>query len=143
LNRRFLAADGSVRMHGSASDGVAIIGPEGPTDPEGGVLFALDEAGRLLAAAVNYTCHPTAAGNADEDAAVVGLPVELFVELGLETKARSPIRHTWIVGDASDTGGYIPTRQAFARAVSGRGWRAGARSPRRGASCWWQRRCAC
>jgi hypothetical protein len=63
FNRRYLAADGTVRMHGSAPDGVEIVGPEGPTDPEVGVLFAEDADGNLLSALVNYTCHPTAAGH--------------------------------------------------------------------------------
>jgi neutral ceramidase len=63
FNRRFLDSAGGIRMHGSAPADVEIVGPEGPTDPEVGVLFAEDEAGRLLTAAVNFTCHPTAAGH--------------------------------------------------------------------------------
>lgn len=63
FNRRYLARDGSVRMHGAAPDGVEIIGPEGTTDPEVGVLFAEDAAGQLLSAVISYTCHPTSAGH--------------------------------------------------------------------------------
>lgn len=63
FNRRYLDSTGTIRMHGSAPTSVEIVGPEGPTDPEVGVLFAEDELGRLLTAAVNFTCHPTAAGH--------------------------------------------------------------------------------
>lgn len=45
--------------------------------------------------------------------ALVGIPGELFVELGLEIQKRSPFAHTFIIELANDTLGYIPTRQAF------------------------------
>lgn len=47
--------------------------------------------------------------------ALVGIPGELFVELGLEIQKRSPFAHTFIIELANDTLGYIPTRQAFAQ----------------------------
>jgi len=63
FNRRYLDGAGTIRMHGGAPAGVEIVGPEGPADPEVGVLFAEDATDRLLAAAVNFACHPTAAGH--------------------------------------------------------------------------------
>lgn len=48
------------------------------------------------------------------DAVLVGLPGEVFTEFGLEIKARSPFRETFIVELANGWHGYIPTRAAFA-----------------------------
>jgi neutral ceramidase len=45
--------------------------------------------------------------------AFVGIPGELFVELGLQIQQASPFRHTFIIEQANDTIGYIPTRAAF------------------------------
>ncbi|UCH35708.1 MAG: hypothetical protein JSV65_04985 [Armatimonadota bacterium] len=47
------------------------------------------------------------------DAALVGLPGEPFVELGLRLKKSSPFAHTYIAGLANGCEGYIPTRGAF------------------------------
>ena len=41
------------------------------------------------------------------------IPGELFVELGLEIKKRSPFEHTFVVELANDAIGDIPTRKAF------------------------------
>jgi len=48
------------------------------------------------------------------DLALVGIPGELFVELGQEIKRASPFQSTWIVTMANDVVGYIPPRAAFA-----------------------------
>ncbi len=48
------------------------------------------------------------------DLALVGIPGELFVELGQEIKRASPFQSTWIVTMANDVVGYIPPRTAFA-----------------------------
>mgnify|MGYP000848878540 CR=1 FL=1 len=45
--------------------------------------------------------------------ALVGVPGEFFVELGLEIKRRSPFAQTMILELANDSVGYIPTRRAF------------------------------
>lgn len=45
--------------------------------------------------------------------AIVGIPGELFVELGQEIQRRSPFANTFIVELANDNIGYIPTRAAF------------------------------
>ena len=48
------------------------------------------------------------------DVAIVGLPGEVFVDLGLAIKRASPFRTTLVVELCNDTPGYIPTRKAFA-----------------------------
>jgi hypothetical protein len=48
------------------------------------------------------------------DTAVVTLPSEIFVELGLAIKAASPFRTTIVVELANDSLAYIPTKKAFA-----------------------------
>jgi len=48
-----------------------------------------------------------------DDIALVGLPGEVFVEIGMNVAAASPFRHTFIVGYANRSVGYLPTRQAF------------------------------
>ncbi len=45
--------------------------------------------------------------------ALVAVPGELFVEYGLELKAKSPYCYTCIVTLANDHFGYLPTRNAF------------------------------
>lgn len=47
------------------------------------------------------------------DLALVGVPGELFVKLGLEIKRRSPFAQTMVVELANDSIGYIPTLRAF------------------------------
>jgi hypothetical protein len=46
--------------------------------------------------------------------ALVGVPGELFARLGLEIRRRSPFRHTYVIGLANDTLGYIGDREAYA-----------------------------
>jgi hypothetical protein len=46
------------------------------------------------------------------DCAWVGLPGEIFVELGLAIKARSPFAPTLVASLANDYVGYVPTRRA-------------------------------
>jgi hypothetical protein len=45
--------------------------------------------------------------------AFVGLPGEIFVDLGLAIKARSPFPHTFCGELCNDTIGYVPTRKAY------------------------------
>ena len=49
----------------------------------------------------------------DRDTAIVTLPHEIFVELGIAIKAASPFRTTLVVSLANDLDFYIPTRRAF------------------------------
>jgi hypothetical protein len=48
------------------------------------------------------------------DVAVVGLPGEIFCELGMQIVSRSPAPHTIVIELANDAIGYIPTRAAYA-----------------------------
>lgn len=50
----------------------------------------------------------------DAETAMVGLPGEIFVELGLEIKKRSPFKNTFIMTICNDKISYIPTKKAFA-----------------------------
>jgi len=43
------------------------------------------------------------------DFAVVGIPFEVFVEIGLELKERSPFDTTMVIGLANGRFGYLPT----------------------------------
>ena len=49
----------------------------------------------------------------DSHTAIVGLPGELFVELGLAIKKKSPFRNTIVMTVCNDKTSYIPTRKAF------------------------------
>ena len=48
-----------------------------------------------------------------EDIAFVGYPAEYFTEFGLETKAKSPFKHTFVAELANGWAGYVPTEAAF------------------------------
>src|SRR5438093_878093 len=48
-----------------------------------------------------------------DDTAVVGLPGEVFVELGLAIKQASPFRNTLVVELCNNDIGYVPTKKAF------------------------------
>jgi hypothetical protein len=49
-----------------------------------------------------------------KDVAWVALPGEIFVELGLDLKKRSPFKHTIVVELANGSVGYVPTKRGFA-----------------------------
>jgi hypothetical protein len=49
-----------------------------------------------------------------KDLAWVSLPGEIFVELGLAIKKRSPFPHTFLVELANDSVGYVPDRRSYA-----------------------------
>lgn len=48
------------------------------------------------------------------DCAIVTLPGEVFVDLGIAIKTASPFKETLVIELANDAPGYIPTRKAFA-----------------------------
>ena len=56
---------------------------------------------------VEQTCF------AVSDCAFISFPGELYTEIGMQLKAASPFRHTYIIGLANGYIGYIPTRQAI------------------------------
>ena len=47
------------------------------------------------------------------DIAVVSLPGEIFVELGMAIKEKSPFQHTFIITQSQDGIGYVPNKIAF------------------------------
>ncbi|HLJ11747.1 MAG TPA: neutral/alkaline non-lysosomal ceramidase N-terminal domain-containing protein [Planctomycetaceae bacterium] len=49
-----------------------------------------------------------------DDLAIVGLPGEVFVELGLAIKGGSPFARTLVIELCNDNPAYIPTKKAFA-----------------------------
>lgn len=49
-----------------------------------------------------------------KDTAIVTLPAEVFVEIGLAIKAASPFKTTLVIELTNDSLGYIPTKKAFA-----------------------------
>lgn len=49
------------------------------------------------------------------DLAIVGLPGEVFVELGLAIKARSPFKTTLVIELTNSHIAYVPTREAFSQ----------------------------
>jgi hypothetical protein len=75
------------------------------------------EAHRILSLADGWTgpTHTTEvqALAIGQDLAVVGLPGEVFAELGLALRERSPFRHTLVLGLANEAIGYVPTRRAY------------------------------
>jgi neutral ceramidase len=48
-----------------------------------------------------------------DDVAIVALPGEIFVELGLAIKKSSPFKHTFIAELANGSIGYVPNREAY------------------------------
>jgi hypothetical protein len=48
-----------------------------------------------------------------DEVAIVSLPGEIFVELGLALKAASPFKHTYIAELANGSIGYVPNRAAY------------------------------
>ena len=49
----------------------------------------------------------------DADTAIVGLPGEIFAELGLAIKQASPFKRTLVMSICNDRPSYVPTRKAF------------------------------
>lgn len=48
------------------------------------------------------------------DTALISFPGELYTEIGMQIKAASPFRRTYIVGLANGYVGYVPTRESIA-----------------------------
>ncbi|MGH2354564.1 MAG: hypothetical protein ACRDJN_23395, partial [Chloroflexota bacterium] len=84
-------------------------------EPGGGLRVV--EAHRIAALADLWTgpTHRTEvqALAVGDDLAIVGLPGEVFVELGLDLRRRSPFAHTLVLGLANEAIGYVPTRRAY------------------------------
>jgi len=48
------------------------------------------------------------------DGGLIGLPGEIFVEIGMNIKKQSSLKYTFICELANDSIGYVPTKEAFA-----------------------------
>lgn len=60
-----------------------------------------------------FTVHTIVQAVAAGDIAIAGVPGELFSEISLRLKARSPFPLTLVAGYANDYIGYIPTRENY------------------------------
>jgi len=49
----------------------------------------------------------------DAETAIVCLPCEIFVELGLDIKKNSPFKKTMVISICNDRPSYMPTKKAF------------------------------
>lgn len=58
FNRRFVLRDGTAIAHPWGEDARQILYPEGPIDPEVGVMLLQRADGKNVAALLHYTCHP-------------------------------------------------------------------------------------
>jgi len=58
FNRRFIMKNGRVQTHPMKRD-PDLVKPEGPSDPEVGVLVARTADGRVLGGIINFACHAT------------------------------------------------------------------------------------
>ena len=80
-----------------------------------GALQTLDEANRrdkrVDQSAGELGTHMTAL--ALGDIALVGVPGELFTELGIAIKTNPVFQHTFVLGYCNDLAGYFPTREAY------------------------------
>ena len=54
--------------------------------------------------------------------AIVTIPGELFVELGMDLRRRSPAESTWVMANAYSSSGYIPTMTAACQGGYGAAW---------------------
>lgn len=70
------------------------------------ILETLDKKDKPLLAEVQVIAF-------SDDVAVVGLPGEIFVELGLALKKASPFKHTFIAELSNGSIGYIPNKEAY------------------------------
>ena len=61
----------------------------------------------------DYLAAEVQAFRLSDDVAIVGLPGEVFVELGLAIKKASPFKTTLVIELCNDAPGYVPTFKAF------------------------------
>ena len=86
-------------------------GPVGDYLPKGNGRRPRDERGPIRTSGLAATIEITAF--ACGDVAFVGVPCELFTDLGRDIKARSPFRHTIVVTLADGPIGYVGSRRAM------------------------------
>jgi len=71
--------------------------------------FGYAKAGKM-SADIPIEIQVLAIGN---EIAIVGIPGEVFIQIGLDIKKRSPFRYTFPIECANGCIGYMPTREAF------------------------------
>jgi hypothetical protein len=81
--------------------------PDGVGDDYLAVLYKERRAAQEFPIPVQQSCLTFG------DCAFVSFPGELYTEIGAQIKARSPFRHTYIIGLANGYVGYVPTRKAI------------------------------
>ena len=67
---------------------------------------------QVLASQQGQTRQTTLQAVVIGEVAIVGMPGELFTGLGVDLKARSPFKHTYVVSLTNDWMGYLPDREA-------------------------------
>ncbi len=67
---------------------------------------------QVLASQQGQTRQTTLQAIVIGEVAIVGMPGELFTGLGVDLKARSPFKHTYVVSLTNDWMGYLPDREA-------------------------------
>jgi len=86
-----------------------------PNPPD--VDFVLDRVWALRALEVASRKQPTMSTRVQAicvgDVALVAVPCELFYELGLDIKRKSPFSHTVVIELANDNIGYVPRREDY------------------------------
>lgn len=83
--------------------------PDGVGDDYKALLYRRLRAAQETPIALTQTC--VAVG----DAAWVSVPCELFSEVGIAIKRKSPFARTYVIGLANGAIGYVPTREAIAQ----------------------------
>lgn len=86
------------------------------SDDRGGNFMKLVRAKRVLEVAARHGTPQHVEVQVisfGKDIAWVGLPGEIFVELGLAIKKRSPFTHTFLVELANESIGYVPDRRSY------------------------------
>lgn len=94
-----------------------LLDREGPAMPE---FLVLVEANRIMDVLEHrkqfgdYLPMEVQTFRFSNDTALVALPHEIFVELGLAIKQGSPFRNTFVLSLSNDVDFYVPTKRAFA-----------------------------
>ena len=80
---------------------------DGVGDDYKALLFERLHARESISIEVEQTCC------AFGDSSLISFPGELFTEIGMSIKSRSPFKRTWILGLANGEIGYAPTVKAI------------------------------
>lgn len=82
---------------------------DGVGDDYKAVLYKIIHDSRHQGVVIRQTCI------AIGDCAFLSFPGELFTEIGMEIKKRSPFEHTFIIDLANGSVGYVPTKEAISQ----------------------------